>query len=128
MTVIGTLVGVTLSLGGADATATRAQDWQSVGARILARKAAVYTPGHNACAGRPLGVNVTDLPADIGGQAHLAECVMDVNDDLWPQERCAVYVHEGLHLMRGDGWHDPTPGRPLSATLFIPRRCERVTK
>lgn|GEM_PF-6439724 len=51
----------------------------------------------------------------VGGLAWPEACnisMAESNSHRW-SDFCPVYVHERLHLVRGDGWHSTEPGNPL---------------
>jgi hypothetical protein len=85
----------------------------------------------DACAGRAIRIDVyPDLDgvqgrpvvayADLGGA-----CSMAVEDAQLasPDVFCDTYVHERLHLVRGDAWHDLVAGHPLYTDVLPYAPC-----
>jgi hypothetical protein len=52
---------------------------------------------------------------DVEAFATVSRChfSLDVAVTADPVRFCGTFVHERLHLVRQDGWHDPAPGSPL---------------
>jgi hypothetical protein len=104
---------------------------------VAERLALAYAARHgwsDACAGRPVRIDVyPDLDGVQGrplvAYADLAgACSMAVEEAQLaaPDVFCDTYVHERLHLVRGDGWHDPEPGHPLYADVLPYAPCHRA--
>jgi hypothetical protein len=87
--------------------------WPAV-ADQLARDFAAAAGYGDACAGQPITtlvlVNADELAGrDVDGFAYFWDCAfsIDIAATVSPARYCNVYVHERLHLARGDGWHEP---------------------
>lgn len=123
MGVVGTLIGISLSLGGGDAKPL-VPHWQ----QVARREARQWMPAVDMCK-RQVTTRIVTLPSDRLAQAHLstdpeAPCTIDMGTDfLDRQEKCGAWVHERVHLARGDSWHSPDPHNPLYYSLTITGRC-----
>jgi hypothetical protein len=100
-------------------------------AEAVALDYAAHQGWSDACAGRPIRIDVyRDLDAiqgrpvvayaDLGG-----ECSMAIEAETLetPEAFCDTYVHERLHLVRDDGWHDPVAGHPLYTDVLPYAPC-----
>ena len=115
---------------GAPSTATPDPAWVQVADAIALRYAA-QNGWADACAGRDIHIDVyPDLDgvqgrpvvayADLGGACSMVveEAQLDSPDGF-----CDTYVHERLHLVRGDAWHDPVAGHPLYTDVLPYAPC-----
>jgi hypothetical protein len=110
--------------------ATPAPAWVQV-AEALALDYAARQGWGDACAGQPIRIDVyRDLDAvqgrpvvayaDLGGECSMA---IEAETLATPEAFCDTYVHERLHLVRDDGWHDPVEGHPLYADVVPYAAC-----
>jgi hypothetical protein len=115
---------------GPPSTAAPDPAWVRVGDAIALDYAA-QNGWADACAGREIRIDVyPDLDAvqgrpvvayaDLGGSCSMAVEEAQLQS---PDAFCDTYVHERLHLVRGDAWHDPVPGHPLYTDVLPYAPC-----
>ena len=115
---------------GPPSTASPDPAWVRVGDAIALDYAA-QNGWADACAGREIRIDVyPDLDAaqgrpvvayaDLGGSCSMAVEEAQLQS---PDAFCDTYVHERLHLVRGDAWHDPVPGHPLYTDVLPYAPC-----
>jgi hypothetical protein len=104
--------------------------WVQV-AEAIALDYAAHNGWVDACAGRPVRIDVyPDLDAvqgrpvvayaDLGGECSMAIEAAQLEG---PEVFCDTYVHERLHLVRNDAWHDPQQGHPLYTDVLPYAPC-----
>jgi hypothetical protein len=115
---------------GAPSPASPDPAWVQVAERVALDYAA-QAGWSDACAGRAVRIDVyPDLDtvhgrpivayADLGGACSMAVEAAQLDA---PEVFCDTYVHERLHLVRGDGWHDPDPAQPLYTDVLPVAAC-----
>jgi hypothetical protein len=116
---------------GPPSSATPDPAWVAV-AESLALEYAASQGWSDACAGRAIRIDVfPDLDAvqgrpvvayaNLGGACSMAVEAAQLAE---PEVFCDTYVHERLHLVRGDGWHDPSSAAPLFRDVLPYAPCD----
>jgi hypothetical protein len=111
-------------MAGAPAAQAHEDSW-TLTAEGIAAEFAMAQGWEDACASGTTWTSVPSLADARGphaGLAYLGECRSEIDASRLEREDafCLIYVHERLHLWRGDGWHSDDPSHPLYAGHEIP--------